>query len=120
MTRGGVILDATFSTRTLRELLRDECSKANVPFQFVELEVGPDEIKERLRARDERTDETSDARLEDFDKLSVTYESPSELAPDLIRVSTTSFVSETVRAILLRLADKQSVVTNNPSSAEPG
>ncbi len=57
-----VILDATFSTRALRRLLRDECKKANVPFQFVELEVDPNEIKKRLKDRDEKTAEGSDAR----------------------------------------------------------
>src|SRR6266545_3652397 len=106
----GVILDATFSTRALRKFLRDECKKANVPIQFIELEVGPDEIKNRLKLRDEKTAETSDARLEDFEKLNTAYQPPSELAPDLIRVSTTSSVSDTVRAILLYLAEKQPAV----------
>jgi uncharacterized protein len=108
-----VILDATFSTRALRKFLRDQCNKANVPVQFIELEVGPSEIKNRLKLRDEKTAEASDARLEDFDKLSATYEPPSELGPDLISVSTTSSASGTVKAMLLCLAEKQSIVTNN-------
>ncbi len=115
----GVILDATFSTRALRKFLCDECKKANVLFQFVELEVGANEIKKRLKLRDEKTGETSDARLEDLQKLSAAYEPPSELAPSLIRVSTTTSVSDTVRPILLRLAEKQSIVANNTSSPEP-
>src|SRR6266542_520320 len=45
----GVILDATFSTRALRKFLRHECEKANVPIQFVELEVDVNEIKKRLK-----------------------------------------------------------------------
>src|SRR5206468_6364617 len=115
----GVILDATFSTRALRKFLCDECKKANVLFQFVELEVGANEIKKRLKLRDEKTGETSDARLEDLQKLSAAYEPPSELAPSLIRVSTTTSVSDTVRAILLCLAEKQSIVANNTNSPEP-
>ncbi len=103
----GVILDATFSTRALRKFLRDECKKANVVFQFVELEVDVNEIKKRLKLRDEKTGETSDARLEDFQKLSAGYEPPSELAPGLIRVSTANSISDTMKAILLRLAEKQ-------------
>ncbi len=106
----GVILDATFSTRALREFLRDQCEKANVPIQFVELEVNPNEIKKRLKARDEKTAETSDARLEDFDKLIAAYEPPCELTPDLIRVSTTSSISESVKTILVCLAEKQSAL----------
>jgi uncharacterized protein len=117
-SHNGVILDATFSTRALRTLLRDECRKANIPFQLVELEVEPSEIKERLKARDEKTAETSDARLEDLEKLSTAYEPPSELGPDLIRVSTMNFVSGTVKAILLHLAEKQSIVANTVSSVE--
>jgi aminoglycoside phosphotransferase family enzyme/predicted kinase len=109
----GVILDATFSTRALRKFLRDECKKANVPIQFIELEIGPDEIKNRLKLRDENTAKTSDARLEDFEKLNTAYQPPSELAPDLIRVSTNASVSDAVNAILFCLAEKQSIVTNN-------
>jgi len=109
----GVILDATFSTRALRKFLRDECKKANVTIQFLELEIGPDEIKNRLKLRDENTAKTSDARLEDFEKLNTAYQPPSELAPDLIRVSTNASVSDAVNAILFCLAEKQSIVTNN-------
>jgi predicted kinase len=109
----GVILDATFSTRALRKFLQDECKKANVVIQFIELEVDPNEIKNRLKLRDEKTAEMSDARLGDFEKLNAAYQPPSELGPDLISVSTTSSVSDTVKAMLLRLAEKQSIVTNN-------
>jgi len=115
----GVILDATFSTRSLRKFLRDECKKANVPIQFIELEVGPDEIKNRLKLRDENTAETSDARLEDFEKLNTAYQPPSELAPDLIRVSTNASVSDPVNAILFCLAEKQSIVATHRGSPEP-
>jgi uncharacterized protein len=104
----GVILDATFSTGALREFLRDACQKANVRFQFIELEVDPNEIKKRLKDRDEKTAEASDARLEDFEKLNAAYQPPSESAPDLIRASTTTSVSDAVKAILLRLSERQS------------
>jgi uncharacterized protein len=109
----GVILDATFSTRALRKFLRDECKKANVPIQFIKLEVGPNEIKKRLKLRDEKTAEASDARLEDFEKLSAAYEPPSELASNVVSVSTADSVVDTVKAILLRLAEKQSIVASN-------
>src|SRR5437762_1984305 len=111
-SHNGVILDATFSRRALRRFLRDECKKANVSFQFVELEADPHEIKRRLRARDEETAETSDARLEDCQKLSAAYEAPSELAPGLIRVSRTTSISDAVKTILLCLAERQVVGTN--------
>jgi hypothetical protein len=46
--------------------------------------------QKRLKTRDKKNAETSDARFEDFDKLDAAYEPPSEVAPDLIRVSTTA------------------------------
>ncbi|MBO0695347.1 MAG: AAA family ATPase [Verrucomicrobia bacterium] len=116
----GIILDATFSTRALRKFLFDECKKVNVPFQFVELEVDPNEVKKRLKDRNEKTANVSDARFEDFDKLNATYEPPSELAPDLIEISTSTSVSDTVKAILLCLAAKPSIVANNKGFTEPG
>jgi aminoglycoside phosphotransferase family enzyme/predicted kinase len=119
-TPAGAIFDATFSTRALRKMLRDESWKANVQFQFVDLEVDPGEIKKRLEARDEKSNERSDARLEDLERLNAAYERPSELVPDLIRASTMSSVSDTVKAILLCLAKKQSIVANNARSVGPG
>ena len=83
-----------------------------MPFQVVELEVDPNEIKTRLKLRDEKTAETSDARFEDFEKLNAAYEPPSEFASDLIKVSTTNSVSDTVKAIFMRLAEKQLVGTD--------
>jgi len=119
-SHNGVILDATFSTPALRKLLRDESKRANVRFQFVELEVDPNEIKKRLKARDEKRAETSDARLEDFEKLNASYGSPSELACDLIKVSARTSVSDAVKTILVCLAEKQSILVNNGRSIAPG
>jgi thymidylate kinase len=84
-----------------------------VQFQFVELEVDPSEIKKRLKTRDAKTAEASDARLEDLKKLSAAYQPASELARDLIRVSTGASVSDAVNAIFLCLAEKQSTVANH-------
>jgi hypothetical protein len=108
----GVILDATFSASALRKLLQDECSKANVRFQFVELEADPDEVKKRLKDRDEKTAQASDARLEDFEELNAAYQAPSERSSDLIRVSANEAVEETVRLVLLRFAEKQAAIAD--------
>jgi hypothetical protein len=61
----------------------------------------------RLHARDQSGHEISDARLEDFEKLDAIYESPSELAPDLVKVSTSQPLSETLKSVLQQLAEKQ-------------
>jgi hypothetical protein len=103
----GVILDATFSSRSLRRFLRDECRKADVQLRAVELGVDPTMIRARLQNREQSSTEISDARLEDFEKLTAAYESPSDLAPDLVQVSANNSVSETVKAVLFKLAEKQ-------------
>src|SRR5439155_6982466 len=108
--RHGVVLDATFSSRTYREFLRQECEKAKVHLQLIELNVDRATIASRLKARDHSAGEISDARLEDLEKLTAAYEprSSGELAPDLIKISANDTVSETIRKVLLQLAEKSS------------
>jgi aminoglycoside phosphotransferase family enzyme/predicted kinase len=109
----GVVLDATFSNRANRDFLREQCTNAGVRLQIVELNVALGKIKKRLKARDNSATETSDARLEDFEKLNAAYEPPSELAPDLIKISASGAVTDTVKSVLLRLAEKQSDIAQH-------
>jgi len=111
-THSGVILDATFSSRANRDFLREQCAKAGTLLQVVELDVDLGEVKKRLRARDDKAAEISDARLEDFAKLNAAYQPPSELEPDLIKISASRAVPDTVKSVLLRLAEKQWVGTD--------
>lgn len=108
----GVVLDATFSNRTKRDWLRDECAKAGIRLQVIELEANRNEIAKRLKARYESAAELSDARLEDLEKLSAAYDAPSELALDLIKISTTGAASEAVKAVLFSLAEKRFAAKN--------
>ena len=80
--------------------------------RFYQAETPTDEIEQRLKARNENTAEASDARVEDFQKLTAAYEPPSELGPHLIRVSTTTSAADAVKTILLRLAERQVVGTD--------
>jgi Predicted kinase len=75
----GVVLDATFASRAKRDFLREQGAKANFRLQVIELDADRDEIAKRLQARDKSASELSDARLEDFDKLSAEYEAPFEV-----------------------------------------
>ena len=105
---GGVILDATFSSRAKRDYLRAECAKAHVHLQVVELEAEKDEIAKRLRARGTIAGELSDARLEDLETLTAAYEPPLELTPDLITIRTSGSISEgPLKSVLMRLAEIQ-------------
>ena len=110
----GVILDATFATRAKRDFLREHCANVSFRLQVIELEADRDQISKRLKTRNESTAEVSDARLEDLDKLSAGYQAPSEL-PDVTTVSTAASNLDAVRAVLLHLAEKQSV----KSASEP-
>ena len=106
--RDGVVLDATFSSRAKRDYLRNECAKARVVLQVIELETEIEEIANRLKARASAVEEISDARLEDLEKLVAGYEPPLELAPDLVKISTSPAISNAPKAVLLHLAEKQS------------
>src|SRR5438552_4030241 len=86
---------------------RQRDNSAYLRLQVVELYADLGQIKRRLNARDETSAEISDARLEDFEKLNAAYEPPSELARDLIKISTNNSVSNAVKAVLQRLAKKQ-------------
>jgi hypothetical protein len=110
----GVVLDATFASRAKRDLLREHCAKASFRLQVIELDADRDEIAKRLRARDKSATELSDARLEDLDELSAAYQPPSEL-PDVTTVSTAASNLDAVGAVLLHLAERQSV----KSASEP-
>ena len=112
-TCNGVILDATFSSRAKRDYLRDECARAHVHLQMVELDTEKDQIANRLKARGRTAEEISDARLEDLEKLSAAYEPPLELAPDLIKISTSLAISDALKAALLHLAEKQAAIVES-------
>lgn len=100
----GVVLDATFASRAKRDLLREQCAKAAIRLQVIELQADQDEIAKRLAARGEITAEISDARLEDLDELNAAYDPPAELA-NVMTVSTTDAVSAAGRMALMGLAE---------------
>ena len=104
---GGVVLEATFSRRVHRELLMRECAKANASLQIIELDVHQDETRARLKRRDKSGNEISDARLEDFEKLTAGYDPPVEIGPDLIKISTAASIPENVKRVLLEMAKRQ-------------
>ena len=107
---GGAVLDATFSSRVRRELLRTQCAEANTRLQIVELVAGDTQIATRLKLRETSSGEISDARLEDFEKLSAAYDQPSEAGADLIQILTDDKMSNAVKKVLLHLVNQQSAV----------
>jgi predicted kinase len=76
-----------------------------VAFRVVETEADDDTIKERLQARQTRSNVVSDARLEDFEMLTRLYEPPREWAEgDFIQVFTAAPPEEALTCALKGLA----------------
>jgi aminoglycoside phosphotransferase family enzyme/predicted kinase len=77
--RRSVILDATYGRRRHRDRLRSKLKRIGVMLCFVEAQAPDNAVKRRLKQRDRKAGEISDARIEDFEALSGSYEAPSEL-----------------------------------------
>jgi aminoglycoside phosphotransferase family enzyme/predicted kinase len=101
------ILDATFSHRHHREMLKHRLERKRLGYCFVEARAPDAVVKRRLARRDGESREISDARLEDFEALDGSYERPVELATrELATVSTAKALevttADTLKALALR------------------
>jgi hypothetical protein len=111
-----VLLDATFATRAHRRQLETSFAAQGIAFRFLEAQADDGAVKQRLREREAKPDEISDARLEDFVTLTGLYEPPTELTPGLmLPVQTTAPLEQTVMAALNALAQAQ---VNCPLTAQ--
>jgi predicted kinase len=100
-----LILDATFSRRAHRDRLREQLEGAGVSHCFVEVQAPTDLLKRRLKEREGKSGEVSDARIEDFEMIDRSYEAPSELgAHQLIVVNTERSQEAAVMEALMALA----------------
>ena len=98
------------------ELNRRLCPKMYLG--VVEAQASDATVKQRLRAREAKPDEVSDARLEDFEMLTRLYEPPVELPKNCrLTISTTTSVEATLIATLTALAEAQ-VRTYDSKSAD--
>ncbi len=96
-----VVVDATFSSKTNREALRAAVCASSAKSCFIEITASDEQVKERLALRDQRIDEVSDARLEDFHKLNERYEAPDASEDDYInKVSSDLSIEETALTVL--------------------
>ncbi|MFO0977658.1 MAG: AAA family ATPase [Planctomycetaceae bacterium] len=101
-----VIIDATFSNRADRERLRDFCRNNQYALCWVEAYAPVDVVRRRLEERALHSDVVSDARAEDYEKLSARYESPSELRDDLIRINTNGTPGQVLSDLLAAMAQR--------------
>jgi predicted kinase len=100
----GTVLDATYSDPDRREALRTALRAADVPYAFVELTAPDTVLRDRLAARDADTAAGSDARADDFDRLSGRYQAPTALEdPFHVRVDTDASPAEATLDVLKAL-----------------
>ncbi len=110
-----VILDATFASPAHRKLLANRLEKHGIRWRTIEAHASNTTVKKRLRARERRSDEISDARLDDFAALTHLYEPPAELpASQCAKIRTDGTLASTVMKALESLARIQ---TDSPSGA---
>lgn len=101
---GSVILDATFSGRKRRADLIRILENLEVNYIFIETRTSDKVIRRRLENRDGNSEVISDARTEDFEKLSRGYNPPGEINQQhLVGVETNQPVSETMENLYMKL-----------------
>jgi hypothetical protein len=111
-----VVLDATFGSRAHRLLLARRFMKRGIAWRFLEVRASNPTVKQRLRQREARADEVSDARLEDFPSLTRHYEPPVEVPKDrLVKVKTSTPQKQTVVEALTALACAQARSYDHPA-----
>jgi uncharacterized protein len=75
---------------------------AGISFRFVEITADDEEIRARLRRRENKATEISDARLEDFAKLTAAYERP-DASEEYLTIASGPDVEATATTVLRSL-----------------
>ena len=101
-----VILDATFGRRHHRDELSRLLDSKSAAYRFIEAQAPAEILKRRLEQREGATHEISDARLDNFETLTRSYEPPSEVGTDhCFQVATnrpaTVTIEETLKELVL-------------------
>ncbi len=100
----GTVLDATYSNRHERDRLRSALAAAELRHVFAELTASDKTLRYRLADRTDEAPTASDARLEDFEKLSERYEAPDALEDARhVRISAEQAPEDTTRDLLQEL-----------------
>jgi predicted kinase len=101
-----VILDATFGGSQHRYHLSRFLDSKRATYRFIEAQAPDEVLKRRLTQREGATHEISDARLENFETLTRSYEAPSEIQTDhCFQIATdrpaTMTIEETLKGLVL-------------------
>jgi predicted kinase len=118
--QSNLIIDATFTSRQHRDELGQKLGALGVAYCFIETQVSEETLKKRLIEREGTTNEVSDARLEDFEMLTQSYEVPAEIGKrHLIAVQTDRPLETTVVETLKALAQRTPRGPNNEETECP-
>src|SRR6056297_1937284 len=102
-----VILDATFSQLTGRRELMDKLESLGADYLFIEARASDNVVKSRLKDR-ENKEVVTDARLEDFEMLTDSYEEPNEIDSHHLKgVDTGSDLTVTIDKLYRKLINRQ-------------
>ncbi len=105
--RRSLIIDATFSRRQHRDEIGQKLGTLGIAYCFIETQASDETLKKRLIEREGKTNEVSDARLEDFETLTRSYEAPVEVGQrHLVTVDTGRSSEPTVVETLKALAQR--------------
>jgi predicted kinase len=98
-----VVVDASFGQPRLRSAFMKALSELQVPFYFVEMQASDEEIIERLAKRETSSQAVSDARLEDFQRLSPVFQEPKDVPKEhLIRANSSGVSVDSLLENVLR------------------
>jgi len=115
-----VILDATFSQNRHRAMMQDLSQAVCCDLCLFELEAPDDLILARLREREGQYGVVSDARTEDFARLSAAYESPFQIpGNNLIHIESHQPEASVVQSALLALVERNVVRVSGPDRYGP-
>lgn len=104
----GIILDATYGRKKLRENLTNALKEHKAPFTFIETHTDEQTIIERLKERAPQEHQPSDARIEDFSDLYHRYEPPKEVEQkNLIQINTALSKQENQARVFKELIDNR-------------
>jgi aminoglycoside phosphotransferase family enzyme/predicted kinase len=108
-----VILDATFSKHEQRDAFKQIVVSEGCEVRWIEAHASEAVVCERLKERDRDEEVVSDARLEDYKRLSAGYEPPDEMgAEEKISILADGRLDEVFSVLLGRLVVRHPIFRN--------
>lgn len=103
-----IVVDATFGQAAHRAVFVHALESLQVSYYFLEMQTSDEVIKQRLVQREKGEQVVSDARLEDFERLSQSYQVLKEIpAGHVIRLGTHINREETVTDVFFQLSQQK-------------